>query len=681
MAVYVVTIFLAAFLLFQIQPIIAKMILPRFGGTSAVWSACMLFFQAGLLLGYLYAHWLHRRLNARRQAIVHIALLAASLLVLPVAPGASWNGGGNPSLDILRLLAASAGLPYFMLSTTSPLLQSWYARARAGAVPYRLFALSNLASLVALLSYPVLIEPNLTTLAQGRAWSIAYACFALFCAAGAVMNALRREAKKEPVMAAAVEGEAAPGAKLRALWMALPACASILLLAITNYLTQDVAAIPFLWIVPLSVYLLSFIVCFEAPRLYVRAVFYPLLGAALAAMAYMLWTDREGIRVIAAVTISAGSLFVFSMICHGELARLKPHPRHLTAYYLMLSAGGAAGGVFVGLIAPSVFNAYYEFPLGLALCAALAAWMLHASYPRFFATRFGTACQFAMLAALSAYAVWLGISMRDSVAGCRVVARNFYGQLRVKDVDEDDGAGVRRKLLHGIINHGEQFLDAEYRGKPCTYYCAESGIGRAIAATGARTGRRFGVIGLGCGTLVLYGRPGDVFRIYEINPLVPRLARDEFTYLRDTPARVELVMGDGRLSLEREPDQRFDFLIMDAFSGDSVPVHLLTREAFRTYLRHLKPDGILAVNISNKYLDLAPVIERDAAQFGKTALECRYEPGDDDVLCFGVSWMLVMDPATRAALGPALGPAERVSARPGFRAWTDDFSDMFEILK
>jgi hypothetical protein len=681
MAVYIVTILLAAFLLFQVQPIVAKMILPRFGGTSAVWSACMLFFQAGLLLGYLYAHWLHERLSARKQAVVHAALLAASLVALPLAPGASWAGGAHPPLDILRLLAAAAGLPYFMLATTSPLLQSWYARARAGGAPYRLFALSNLASLAALLSYPVLIEPHLATGAQGRAWSIGYACFAAFAAAAAVMNALRPGGEKAPDRDAAYAPGARPGWKLRVLWMALPACASVLLLAITNYLTQDVAAIPFLWIVPLAVYLASFIVCFEAPRLYARAVFYPLLGAALVAMAHMLWTDREGIRVIASVAIAASSLFVFSMVCHGELARLKPHPRYLTAYYLTLSAGGAAGGMFVGLIAPAVFNGYHELPLGLAMCAALAAWILYAGHRRFFATALGTALGLATLAALSAYTVWLGLSVRDSLAGCRVAARNFYGQLRVRDDDEGDGAGVRRKLLHGVINHGEQFLDADYRGTPCTYYCAQSGIGRAILAKEGSGPRRFGVLGLGSGTLTVYGRAGDVFRIYEINPLVPRLARSEFSYLRDTPAKVELVMGDGRLSLEREPDQHFDFLVMDAFSGDSVPVHLLTREAFGTYLRHLNPGGILAVNISNKYLDLAPVIGRDAEQFGKTARAYYYEPGEDEVLCFGASWVLVMDPATQGALGAALSGGEAIPARPGFRPWTDDFSDIFGILK
>jgi SAM-dependent methyltransferase len=677
-AVYVTTIFIAAFLLFQVQPVVAKMILPRFGGSSAVWAVCMLFFQAGLLLGYLYAHWLHQRFSARRQAIIHSLLLAASLLVLPLAPGASWMSGTNPSLDILRLLSFSAGLPYFMLATTSPMLQSWYARS--GAVPYRLFALSNLASLAALLSYPVLVEPNLTTLAQGRLWSIAYACFALLCAVAAAMNALQRRNRAGTASAARIGETPPPDSEVRSLWVALPACSSILLLAMTNHLTQDVAAIPFLWIVPLAAYLLSFIACFEAPRLYVRGVFYPLLCIALAGMGYMLWPVRQPMHVIASVAISAAALFVFSMVCHGELARLKPDPRYLTSYYLMLSAGGALGGLFVGLIAPSLFDADYELPLGLVLCAALASWMLVSGHRLFFSRRLGAICQAAFLAVLGVYILYLAVSVRGPLVNCRVAARNFYGQLRVCDIDNGDGAGVRRRLVHGVIKHGEQFMEGAHRGKPYSYYCAETGVGRAILLTKTESGRRFGVIGLGAGTLAAYGQPGDVFRFYELNPLIMQLARTEFTYLRDTPAHVELVLGDGRLSLEREPDQHFDLLVIDAFSGDAIPVHLLTREAFRTYFRHLKPDGILAVHISNRYLDLRPVIESNAAELGKTAVAEDYKPRDGDPLCLPAQWVLVMSSGAATALGPGLGDV--AARRPiGFRPWTDDFSDMLRILK
>ncbi len=671
MILYACAIFLAAFLLFQIQPLIAKIILPWFGGTSAVWNTCMLFFQAALLLGYLYAHWLHERLSARKQALVHTAVLLASLAVLPVAPGGAWRTPPveNPEWHILLLLAATVGLPYVLLSTTSPLLQAWYARTHAGAVPYRLFALSNFASLAALLSYPALVEPNLSTRTQSWVWSGAYVCFVLMVVTLAWRSKGAGGSKSGPA-AAPVNP---PGWGIRVLWVALPATASILLLAVTTYLTQDVAAIPFLWILPLSAYLLSFIVCFEAPRLYHRAIYLPLLAAALGTMAYMLSVDRDTFKVVAGVALATGSLFIFCMACHGELVRLKPHPRYLTGFYLMLSLGGALGGVFVGLLAPSLFSGYFELPIGLVLCAALTAWVLVREMPR---RIWGVA----LATAAAGYAIALGVTARDSVKGCRVVKRNFYGQLRVKESDEEDGMGPRRRLLHGAIIHGEQFLDAAYRDKPNSYYCPETGIGRALMERTEGAPRRIGVLGLGCGTITVYGRQGDTFRIYEINPAVPELARTEFTYLRDTKAHVEIVMGDGRLSLEREPDQRFDVLVMDAFSGDSVPVHLLTEEAFRTYVRHLAPGGVLAVNISNKYLELRPVIERAASRFGRDAVYAPFESPDDDFLCYAASWVLVVERGTHEGLRTALR-AEVLKPKPDFRRWTDDYSSLRSILK
>lgn len=682
MAVYAIVISLAAFLLFQIQPLIAKIILPWFGGTSAVWSTCMLFFQVALLLGYLYAHWLHERLAARTQALVHTALLLASLALLPVAPGPSWKGAfaAHPAWQILGLLAVTVGLPYFLLSTTSPLLQSWYARTHAGAVPYRLFALSNSASMLGLLTYPLFVEPNLSTRMQSQVWSAGYACFALVCAAAAW------RAARSPSIRSAVESPAAGpaayslGWRLCALWVVLPATASILLLSITTYLTQDVAAVPFLWILPLAVYLLSFIICFEASRFYRRAVYLPLLVAALGLVAYMLLSDRETFMLVPTVALTVAALFVFCMVCHGELVRLKPPPRYLTMFYLMLSLGGALGGLFVGLIAPSVFNGYYEFPAGLALCAGLTALLLLSDYRAFFRRPRGRLLALAMLAGLAGYAVALGFVISNSVNNYRVVARNFYGQLRIEDVDDGDGAGMRRRLINGVINHGEQILSPQYRNRPGTYYCAETAVGRVLLAGKQGVPRRIGILGLGCGTLAAYGRPGDTLRIYEINPLVLDLARSQFTYLRDSKARVEIVLGDARLSLEHEPGQHFELLVVDAFSGDSVPVHLLTREAVRTYLRHLAPGGILAVNISNKYLELRPVLERAASYFRKVAIYAPFTEADDDLLCFGASWVLIVDRASRQ--GMTFLPSEEVLAsRPDFRLWTDDFSSLYQVLR
>ncbi|HLH20796.1 MAG TPA: fused MFS/spermidine synthase [Bryobacteraceae bacterium] len=689
---YAATIFLSAFLLFEVQPVIAKMILPWFGGTSAVWSTCMLFFQVVLLLGYVYAHWLHTALKPRRQALVHLTALALSLAALPILPAAHWKqaGGALPSLRILALLAATVGMPYFLLSSTSPLLQAWYARSHKQGMPYRLFALSNFASMLALLSYPVLIEPILPSRAQGYGWSIAYVAFAILCGITAWRSAA--QAVDQPVAAAEQADAPSPSWALRTLWLGLAASASVLLLAVTTHLTQDVAAIPFLWILPLSLYLLSFIVCFEAPRYYSRAVFLPLLALALAFMALRLWPwlrDAEapwlqriyGMDMRWIIGCFSAGLFVCCMVCHGELARLKPHPRHLTGFYVIVSAGGALGGLFVGLAAPNLFRAYYEFPIGLGLCLLAVALVLARGLSGAAPAR-RVAGMAALAIVLCGYGWCLFAIMRDMVSEYRVVARNFYGLLRVRDdgdprIDED----ASRKLIHGVINHGQQMLREEYRRLPVTYFCPDSGIGRAMRATEGRP-RRIGILGLGCGTLAAYGRAGDTIRIYEINPLVLDIARRDFTYLADTPARIETAIGDGRLTIESEPARHeFDILVMDAFSGDSVPVHLITQEAFQTYFRHLKPDGILAVNISNKYLNLEPVMASAAESLGKTAFVYHYTPPEDDILCFSCSWTLLMDRAAADAHPELRQHGKPLHAQPGFRLWTDDFSNMFAILK
>ena len=673
---YAATVFLSAFLLFQIQPIIAKMILPWFGGSSAVWSTCMLFFQAMLLFGYLYAHWLQGRSTARRQALTHIALLALSLLALPIVADPSWkpSPGDNPSLRILGLLLVTVGLPYFLVSTTSSLLQAWYARTHAGVVPYRLFALSNFASMLALVSYPLLVEPLLPTRMQGRAWSIAYVGFAILCGATAWFGARRKgvgEVDRRAIETSA-NADAAPSAGLRILWVALAACASTLLLGVTTYLTQDVAAVPFLWILPLVVYLLSFIVCFEAPRLYSRRLYIPLAAVALGAIGYWLSPYRGIQHIVPTICVFTSSLFICCMVCHGELAVRKPHPRRLTGFYVMISLGGAAGGLFVGLLAPNFFNAYYEFPIGLAMCAALIAILI--PRPRSLWLRAVPAIL------LCGYIVLLGTGVRENLNGYRVVKRNFYGQLRVDDHEEETEGSDFRRLSHGVINHGEQILSDEHRRDPITYFCPQSGIGRAMSARQRGVPQRIGVLGLGCGTLAAYGQPGDTYRIYEINPLVVQLANKEFSYLRDTPAKVEVVLGDGRLSLEREPSQQFDVLVMDAFSGDSVPVHLITREAFEIYFRHLKPGGILAVNITNAYLDLRPIMERAATHFGKLAIHYA-DFAFDSLVCFPSDWMLIVAPSMRESAPGLVGVGQALAPSPKFRLWTDDFSNMWSILK
>ena len=671
---YGLTIFLSAFLLFQVQPLIGKMILPWFGGSASVWTTCMLFFQLLLLLGYLYSHWLVRFLSARGQSFLHIGLLGTSLLLLPLGLSAEWKptGAENPTLRILGLLTFSIGLPYFVLSTTGPLIQAWFARERPGAVPYRLFALSNFGSLLALLAYPLAVEPLLPTRWQSWLWSGLFVCFGVSCALLAWrgrQGLTHREAHGD--------GHPAPGGGERLAWVMLAACPSILLIADTSYLTANIAPIPLLWVVPLALYLLSFIFCFERKGWYQRRIFLPLLVAALGALAWLPTLSLDTLPILIAMAINLTAFFVVCMVCHGELARHQPHPSHLTGYYLMLAVGGALGGVFVGFVAPYWFNSNYELSIGIVLTgvvAALAVLRGHAfAKPRLRALAWGAAAAF--IAAIA----WIRVD--DHIAdleGALVTERNFYGTLRVFAGGE--GEGAYRSLLHGQIIHGRQFTAPGRQDGATTYYDREAGVGRALTATAQQGPLRVGVVGLGVGTLASYGRAGDSYRLYDIDPLVVDLARREFSFLARSKAKQEMVIGDARLMLENEPAQGFDVLALDAFSGDSVPIHLLTREAFAQYFRHLKPNGVLAVHVTNRFLDLAPVVATAAQSFGRHARMVASE-GNRARLTFSSDWVLV-SADERFFADPLLKDAAKTIAVPkGFRVWRDDYSSVFAVLK
>ena len=674
MPLFATTVFLSAFLLFQIQPIVAKMILPWFGGSSSVWSVCIVFFQVELLLGYAYVHWLHEKLAPQRQALLHGGLLLLSLALLPVAADPAWKGAAlvHPSWSVLALLTTAVGAPYLMLSTTGPLMQAWYARSFSASVtvahPYRLYALSNLASMLALLSYPVVVEPFWPVGTQATAWSAGYVAFVAVCLCTAFL-ARQRMAGQVSDEAVAVEAAPHPGWRECLLWIGLSATASILLLAMTQHLTQDVAPVPFLWVLPLTIYLLSFILCFDAPLYYVRPMFLAALPLCFWAMDGVLDAGTDVPVLIALISIS---LFVFCMVCHGELVRRKPPLRYLTLFYLMLSVGGALGGFLVGLVAPAVFSAYFELPIGLFLCAALVVAVLWRELKPVW--------RVLLLLALIGYGARLADISFEYVNGYRTVVRNFYSQLRVLD-STDKTLGPMRTMLHGRISHGEQFMAAAQRKQPTAYYCEASGIGRAIRSLQHSQPIKLGVVGLGAGTLATYGRAGDELRIYEINEQVLDLARSEFNFLADSPARIVPVLGDGRLMLEREAPQQFDLLAMDAFSGDSIPAHLLTLEAMKIYLGHLKPGGLLAVHITNHYLDLKPVMAAAAQHFGKTALLYSLEPKDDDAYCRNSDWVLFMSVQQAAQLPSGLQGGEPLAPSVGFKAWTDSFSNLLGILK
>jgi SAM-dependent methyltransferase len=668
MPLHAATVFLSAFLLFLVQPLLAKQILPWFGGAAIVWTLAMVFFQSGLLVGYAYAHVLASRVPPRAQAPIHLALLAASLAFLPLVPDPAWKpqGGASPAMGILGLLFATVALPYALLSATSPLVQAWRARARPRESPYRLFALSNLASMLALLGYPFVVEPRLTSHAQSLAWSAGYGTFAATCAA------LAWRSRKLPATPHAhVHGdEAPPRLATMALWLALSATGAALLLAVTNHLTQNIPSIPLLWVVPLAIYLLTFILCFEGRERYSRDGYLAALAAMVCAMAWFLLDRRLQFQLPWQSAVFAVGLFVACMFCHGELARAKPAPRHLTAFYLVVATGGVVGGVLVGIVAPRVLPGYLELQVALVALAALALALNRGRALRVTAILGGVAC-------IAAGA--LAWRIHDFTAGTVFIERNDYGVVRVKEaqVDAADPDTRYRTLVHGSILHGEQWLAEKYRRAATTYYKTTSGIGRTLLAFEGRP-IRVGIIGLGAGTLAAYADADDVYRFYEIDPAVVKVANTWFTYLRDSSGRIEVVLGDARLSLEREAPQRFDVLAVDAFSGDSIPVHLITEEAVDEYLRHMKPGGVIAFHISNRFLDLKPVLLAIAARKG---LQFAFLHEPDDAGGTTSDWVVLT--RERAFLGrPAIAEiTEPVAPDPGFRSWTDDYSSLLPVLR
>jgi len=676
MLLFATTVFLSAFLLFQIQPIVAKMILPWFGGSSSVWSVCMVFFQVELLLGYAYVHWLNEKLTTRRQMWTHGSLLLLSLLTLPVAANPAWRDPilQHPGWNVLLVLATAVGAPYLLLSTTGPLMQAWYTRvtlcSSQGAQPYRLYALSNLASMLGLLTYPVFVEPLWPVGTQAKIWSWGFAAFVLSCLGTMVYTLLHgTQAATQPTLNFC-NAPPRPTWRECILWIGLAATPSILLLAITRHLTQDVAPVPFLWVLPLSIYLFSFILCFDAPRYYIRSLFVCALPLGLLTLDVV---QNHGMHVAWLITLMCLALFVFCMVCHGELVRRRPALQHLTLFYLMLSIGGAVGGLLVGLVAPAVFTGYFELPIGLFLCATLVALVVTPGLRPVW--------QGVLLLALLGYGWRLADQSLETVQGYRKVVRNFYSQTRVVDTQYDK-IGPVRLMRHGSISHGEQYMAPQHQQKATAYYCEESSIGRAIRCLQSGGPVKIGIIGLGTGTLSAYGRPGDELRMYEINEQVLDLAQSEFTFLQNTAAKVNHVLGDGRLMLEAETPQNFDLLVMDAFSGDSIPTHLLTLEAMRGYLKHLKPEeGILAVHITNTYLDLRPVMAATAEHLGMVALMYEIKNNDLDIYCRRCTWVLMMTPERASRLPEPLQGGVTLTPRPGFRPWTDSFSNLLSVLK
>lgn len=695
MPLFATTIFLSAFLLFQIQPLIAKAILPWFGGAAGVWTTCLVFFQITLLIGYFYSHWLTSRLKPKTQANLHIVLLLVSLITLPIIPRESFKptGAEEPIGRILLVLLATVGLPYLLLSTTSSLVQAWYtlkqrSQGKEATYPYRLYALSNLGSMLGLLSYPFVLEPMLSLRIQAMSWSVGYVFYAVCC--GTIAWQVRSLSEVAPPISDEntvemhVYTQAAPVKPLLRMnfyWIFLSALGSTLLLSVSNHLTVNIASIPFLWVLPLSLYLISFILCFGAREWVWRSAFTPLPLSLLTLMSLGVLMDNKNIDLKLLIPIFCAGLFVCCVLCHGELARTKPHPNYLTSFYLMVSIGGALGGLFVGVISPLIFNNYYELPMALITTALLCLFTLYREPEERLNIPFYLEPYWTVLAGVIALgAMAFTANAFQIIHSNRRLVRNFYGVLQVRDTPVSEGVFQRRQLVHGTIMHGEQFFDAKKRTHPTSYFGETSGGGRAICYVQERGAVRVGVIGLGAGTLASYGRKGDVYNIYELNPIVPKLATTEFFYINESKANVSILLGDARLTLEHEPVQSYDVLLVDAFSSDAIPVHLLTKEALALYFRHLKPNGVLAVHISNRYLDLAPVVKMGADALGKEAVSIIDTPTSTELMQSATNWVLLSNDKATFQHTLFNTVAKPIEIRRSLRLWTDDYSNLYQIL-
>jgi hypothetical protein len=696
MIYYILSVFVSAFLLFQIQPMIAKYILPWFGGTPAVWSTVQLFFQVFLTGGYAYAYFLIGRVRPARQWKTHIVLLVVALVQV-ILLGIFWPSPITPALSlrpvnvefpiiyIFLLLLISVGLPYFVLASNGPLMQAWFSQAFAGKSPYKLYALSNFGSFLGLISYPFLVEPAMVLRGQGWLWASLFIGFVMLVGYVAIRNS-HSGGNVDVVKTDDGVDAILPSLGTKSLWLILSGIASLMLLAVTSQITQEVAVIPFLWVVPLTIYLLSFVLAFSGERWYSRPVYSVFMLVATIAFIWVLLSKTN--NLILEVLIYSLLLFLICMVCHGELYRLRPHPSHLTSFYLLVSIGGALGGVFVNFISPVLFKGYLEFYLGLGLVWIMLAVLTFVRPTKELSTRQKFAIDAMIGSVAIAVVLFCSFLMFSFYSGYLLTERNFYGVIRVAKINKDEPEFAAYKMMHGITMHGFQFLSPEKRDIPTSYFGEHSGINVAILNNPKYGhGMNVGVLGLGIGTLAAYGQPGDTYRFYEINPLVSDLAEGKgryFSFLGDSPAKVSVVLGDARISLENElasgSPQNFDLLVLDTFSGDAIPVHLVTEEAFALYLKHLAPDGMLAAHVTNRYLDLKPVIWQLANRFGLSMVVIENPVNSETEL--SSSWILLSKNPQVLQAPSILKQAQSLEGyAPSIKLWTDDYSNLFQILK
>ncbi|MCC6932627.1 MAG: fused MFS/spermidine synthase [Deltaproteobacteria bacterium] len=688
---YSLNIFIGSALLFLIEPLIARYILPWFGSVPSVWNSCLFFFQLCLLAGYAYAHFLNRYFSPKKQISIHLCLLTVSLLFMPVIPGLEWKptDPSAPEKQIVFLLAATIGLPFFLLSATSPLLQAWASRIYQERSPYRLYALSNLGSLLGLFSYPFIFEPQLTLRLQAISWSVVYCAFiilSLFCALG-----FSKSVKESLLILPKKQEEALPVTSCPRrhyfLWLWLSACSSVVLLATTNQIFQEISVVSLFWLLPLALYLISFIICFEYEKFAAGRLWLLFFWLTMGALMWMMGhDDSDSLNIALQIGIFSAVVFACSVLCHAQLVRLKPPAGQLTTFYLMISLGGTLGGAFVIFIAPIIFVGFWEFHLGVLLTYFCCALLIVGGKNYF--QRLWLRCGIGILWLLGLAGLIYGLKAHINARydDAIVSARNFYGVLTVTENNQGTKY-VSRTLRHGPTQHGYQYLSPYWRSIPAAYYTSPTGINiahRKLSAIFER-GLNIGTVGLGAGTIAALGFAEDKITFYEINPYILEIATNYFTYLEDSLSQLRVVMGDARLSLENELKNNpggdgYDLLILDAFNGDAIPVHLLTQEASRIYWQHLRPDGILAVHISNAHVDLTSVVAALAADAGKKMILISTEE-DLDKDTYGTDWLLITNNELFLNDIEVLTSVQRGISLPKLNLWTDEYSNILQILK
>lgn len=683
-----ITILSSALLLFQIQPLVSKTILAWFGGASSVWTTCMLFFQTILVAGYCYTH-LMNRWSIQRQFKIHIVLVLSACIFLPVSltvPEAT-EAATKPVSTILLLLLATVGLPYFVLSTTGPLVQNWYGLTQGKGTPYRLYSLSNIGSLTALITYPFLMEVYLDIPTQGKFWSAGYLGFALAIGILGWQCTTQKSLEKTRDDTLNTNLKPSPTRQQMARWTGLAALASTLLLAVTDQLTQDVAVTPFLWIMPLAIYLISFIIAFDNPKWYFRKSFAlaTTIGILILSLYYIRETadDYLGMRifgsiaedVIAYTVMIALVFFLICMTCHGELFQLRPDKQHLTLYYLCISIGGALGGFFVSVLCPIIFSQYHEYHLGLIVAFSLAGFIL----VRQVLNKNGVLQLAVVIPTGLAFGVVALSQWKMTQHEAVIATRSFYGTLQVsQNTYPQDSNKKHLQLRHGRVVHGSQILDDPLPLKPTTYYGTRSGIGQVFKVLEDKGDMDITAVGLGVGTLSVYARRGDTLRFYEINPDVIELSQTYFRYLETSSTKVEIIAADGRMGLRSQPIKSTDLLILDAFSSDAIPVHLLTIEAFDVYLSRLKEDGVICVHISNQHLDLVPVLA-GVSRHHNLSLQVLNSKETSDT--FDAQWAVLSADSEFITKLEEQTNAFRPDNIKQITPWTDHYSNLLQIIK